>query len=269
LKEIRPGEFHTSATGIRGRVGGIYSLKVRLKDGQEFVSEPEKLNPVPPIDRLYYQLKEISYIDENNNEQRTPYFELQVDVQDPPGERNYYKWVSEGTYEVETQPEDFQMQDRLGNDIPSPKSCCRQCWIGRKDLSVKVVSDKQFDGNKMVGKAVGTIPVTPRYMGIKYHVNLQQHSLSQNAFEFWSMLEKQAVGTGSLQDAAPANAWGNMYNVQKPDERVLGYFGASAIARKEGWFQRSDVPFFLPRFVYPDDCRAIPGATTTRPPFWQ
>jgi hypothetical protein len=269
LKEVHEGEFRTSATGIQGRIGGSYTLRIKLKNGEEFVSEVEKLQPVPPIDRLYFVFRETTLIDTNRNDHYKPYFELRIDTKDPALEKNYYRWTSVGTYEVETQPEKFVIYDRLGNPISAPKECCRQCWVTKTDYSVEVASDRLFNGQSLIGKAVSTIPITPQFMGIKYHVALKQYSLSEKVYTFWKMLETQTVGTGSVQDPAPANARGNISKVNDPDEQVLGYFGASGVATRNIFLKRSDVPVPFPGFEFPDDCRVIPGSTTVRPSFWE
>ena len=118
-------------------------------------------------------------------------------------------------------------------------------------------------------QSVSNIPVTPQFLSIKYHVELRQYSISETVFNFWQTMESQSSGTGSIQDPAAANARGNIKNLNNPDEMVLGYFGASGVSRKSIFIDNSEVPFNLSRFVYPDDCRTIPGGTVIKPVFWQ
>ena len=269
LKEFKPGEFVTDLNGIQGRIGGKYTLRIKLKNGEEYVSETETLPAVSNIDRFYYQYKEVLSLNAENNEVRSPYFEMRVDLKDAATEKNYYRWVSLGTYEVETQPENFTTQDKNGNPRPAPKNCCRQCWVRRVDYSAAVTSDRDFDGKNLIGMPVANIPITPQFFGIKYHIELKQYSISEKVFYFWKTLESQTAGTGSVQDPAPANARGNITNINNPDEQVLGYFGASGVITKTMYLGPQDVPFSLSKFIYPDDCRLIPSATTIKPSFWQ
>lgn len=269
LAEVREGEFQTKVNGIQGRIGGAYTLRIRLKNGEEYVSETEKLQPVPPIDRLYFVFRETTTVDADGNEADAPLFEIRIDAKDPANEKNFYRWVSIGTYEVETQPENFKIIDRRGNQIAAPKECCWQCWITKAGYTAAVISDRQFNGKSLIGQPVSTIPITPQYLGIKYHVRLKQYSLSERGFTFWQMLGTQSSGTGSVQDPAPANLHGNITNAHNADEQVLGYFGASAVETKSMYIKRSDVPISLSRFEFPDDCRVISGATTTKPSFWE
>lgn len=269
LRQTAEGEFKTLTTGMRGRVGGKYTLRIRLKNGKEYVSETETINPVPAIERLNFAYNEIVKVDKDNNEIREPVFELQLNLKDPAGEKNFYKYVSVGTYEVETQPENYKVLDKRGNYIPKPKDCCRQCWVTRVDYTTHVISDRQFNGHSLLNHVVGAIPITPKYLGIKYHVELKQLSLSEKAYAFWQMIENQTSGTGSVQEPAPANAPSNIHNTADANEQVVGFFGASAVAKKSFYIRNTDVPFLMQKFEFADDCRELPGATTTKPSFWQ
>jgi hypothetical protein len=269
LRETFPGEFKTLTTGIRGRIGGSYILRIRLKNGREYVSEPETIVPVVPVDRFSFEYKEKVTLDKEKNEIKEPIFELQTSLKDPVKEKNFYKWITVGTYEISTQPEDHSVLDNNGNPVRAPKDCCSQCWIARNDYTAHVIDDRTFNGNSLVSHPVGAVPITPKYLGVKYHVELKQMSLSEKAYNFWKMLESQTAATGSVQDPAPANARGNMRSATNPDEQVLGYFGASAVSKKAIYLRNSDVPFVLPSFEFKDDCRVISGATTKKPTFWQ
>ena len=44
LKEISQGVYQTSGV-IRGRIGGVYRLYIRLLDGREYESIPDTLHP--------------------------------------------------------------------------------------------------------------------------------------------------------------------------------------------------------------------------------
>src|SRR5688572_23386257 len=64
LTETREGVFETDSLGIQGKAGRTYTLRIKLKNGQEYVSEPELLQAVPVIDRLYPEFKEVKSVDE-------------------------------------------------------------------------------------------------------------------------------------------------------------------------------------------------------------
>lgn len=268
LTETAPGRFETHRNGIRGRIGGRYQLKIRLQSGQEYISEPEVLKPVPPIEKLYTTLVEEYALNERNESIVNSMVQVLVDAKDPVNEKNYYRWSSEGTYQVFTQPEDYMERVR-GVLIPRPKSCCPDCWLTDKNNLINVKDDRQFNGKMLIGQPILQVPATPRYFDIKYRIEVAQYSLSEAAFNFWETIKVQSKGNGSVQDPAPANAVSNIKNVSNGAEMVTGYFGASAVVRRALFITKQDIPVQIPKFIYPDDCRTMPLSTTERPAFWQ
>ena len=268
LSETAPGKYETHKNGIRGRIGGSYQIKIRLKNGQEYISEPEVLKPVPAIEKLHTTLVQEHSLNEKNESVISNVVRVLVDTKDPANERNFYRWSSEGTYQVLTQPEDY-MEKVRNVLVHRPKPCCRDCWVTDKNYLVNVKDDRQFNGKMLIGEPILQVPATPRFFDIKYRLEVAQYSLSEGAYSFWETMKSQSKGNGTVQDPAPANAVSNIRNVSNGAEMVTGYFGASAVARKVLYITKQDIPVPILRFVYPDDCRTLPISTTEKPAFWQ
>ena len=269
LTEAKPGTYITQSNGIRGVIGRKYTLRIKLKNGQQYVSSAEILRAVPDIKAVSKKLVQIHEIDNQGTEVVTNALEIQVDAQDPASEKNYYRWDWTGTFEVITQPEDFTTIDpRTGLPVKKPKPCCSQCWVTKHNNNINVAEDRLFDGNLLAGHKVAVVPATPFYLASRYHIEIRQYSLSQAAYDFWQMVDMQSSGNGSVQDPAPANAVSNIKSAGGTEEPVYGFFGASAIVRKQLFIEKKDVPVSVPILILPDDCRTIPGSTVERPSFW-
>jgi hypothetical protein len=269
LAESKPGIYRTKDNGIRGVVGRKYTLRIKLKNGQQYVSAAELLQAVPEIKNVSKELVQIHEMDKEGIEVVTNALEIQVDAQDAGAEKNFYRWDWTGTFEIITQPEEFVTTDpRTGLPVKRPKPCCSQCWVTKHNNSINVVEDRLFNGNMLSGHKVAVIPATPLYLASRYHIEIRQYSISEAAYDFWQMVNLQSTGTGSVQDPAPANAVSNLKNVANNDEPIYGFFGASAIVRKQMFIEKKDVPVPVPRLELPDDCRTVPGSTTDRPSFW-
>ena len=55
--EVSHGVYQTNGA-IRGRVGGVYKLYIRLLDGREYESIPDTLHPAGTVDKVYFQFRE-------------------------------------------------------------------------------------------------------------------------------------------------------------------------------------------------------------------
>ena len=268
LVQKEPGRFETAANGIVGKIGNSYQLKIKLKNGQEYISEPEELKAVPAIENIATAFTQEHTLDENGVDVLSNMLKVTVDTKDPANEKNFYRWSSVGTYQVLTQPEDYKEKIR-GVYVPRPKACCRDCWITDPNNGILVKEDRLFNGQLLTNEPVFKIPATPRYFDIKYRIEISQYSLSEKAYNFWKTMQMQSTGNGSVQDPAPENAVGNMSAVNNPQEKVVGYFGASGVSKKVHIITRADIPVLIQKYVYPDDCRTLPFSTTVKPAFWQ
>jgi len=54
LKETSPGTYVTDSTKFRGRVNGKYSLDIHT-GYYNYHTDPVVMNPVPPLDSVYYE----------------------------------------------------------------------------------------------------------------------------------------------------------------------------------------------------------------------
>jgi hypothetical protein len=108
----------------------------------------------------------------------------------------------------------------------------------------------------------------------RHYFNVSQYSITSSCFEYWSKLKTVANPTGSFIDVPPAAVLGNIYNVDDPDEPVLGYF---EVAGEEVIRTFSLPPLLVPhyytwpcinfdRFCY--DCLQLPESTYDRPEYW-
>ena len=55
--EVSHGVYQTNGA-IRGRVGGVYKLYIRILDGREYESIPDTLHPAGTVDKVYFQFRE-------------------------------------------------------------------------------------------------------------------------------------------------------------------------------------------------------------------
>ena len=79
------------------------------------------------------------------------------------------------------------------------------------------------------------------------------------------LLESQIEIDGDLFDPPPAEIRGNIRNVDRPDEIVIGFFGAYSVKKKEIFIKRADIEElqFNPRPC--GDCRSRAGAQVSIP----
>lgn len=196
---------------LRGVPGRTYTLRLTLPDGSRYVSQPEMLAPVPPIERLYGEYQE----SDRNTTQFNKYLVF-IDTKDPGNSANFYRWQA---------------------------MCYMPIWTGRDPLRAigriiyapfygtltNVLSDQIINGNRIAGRLVLNPPLLG--LGAQY-VEVRQYSLSREAYQYWIRYEEQLARTGTLFDPQPASIEGNVRAEADTNKLALGYFGASAVSRE-------------------------------------
>jgi hypothetical protein len=281
MTQVEPGTYQTNATGIRGVVGREYFVKVETLDGKIIESIPDKLNPVGAVDSVYYEF-------ESHQPASAPTeygYRIFVDAHDSNEGEHFIRWAFVGTYIVETKPqyklclvracepgalycpldcsgyayvEGGELKRGYGYNPATQKveymglecTCCR-CWVTPRELEPRV-NDKEITSNGLYRKVeVGYVPVNYYTFYEKYRVQVQQMSLSKNAFNYWKAVSAQKKATGSLFQPISGKIPTNLIESSKT-LTVGGLFYASAIHKRQIYLDRYTNKVDLSRI--PRDC---------------
>ena len=198
-----------------GTVGKSYQLTVELADGTRYVSDPEPLKEVAPIDRLYAEYRPRPNDDFSNPDQ----YEVLLDTQDPNTPGDYYRWSAYG----------YVPRLSTGEPRGFAGRCCQYCFYPIYGSGSDVQSDALINGKAISRRSVHVSPIF--YVG-QHFIEIRQYSLSKSAYQFWTRFEEQRKRTGSLFDPLPASIEGNVHDENDPNRLALGYFGASAVSTR-------------------------------------
>lgn len=230
--------FHTSfgiyesKTAQKVIVGRAYKVMIELPNGEKYESSMELVKAAPAIESLKYEFVE------NNNlgGYKLPSFEVTAQIQDDPKNVNFYRLDWEH-YQYLT-----SCRDRVDNDLNYlvRTNCCEPCWFIKKSYGViEVIDDNLFNGRK-INQLVTNVPYNSRR---PFFIQVNLYSTTEAAYRYWKKVKTQINNVGGVFDNAPSIIQGNVKNINRPEEQVLGFFGASAIARNETYVLRSTAPY--------------------------
>jgi Domain of unknown function (DUF4249) len=302
LSEVTAGLYETSATGMQGRIGGIYKIRVELYDGRIYESLPDTLLPPGSIDKLYHDFN--SKLDENGEQQYG--FDLKVDAVGNGRSETRYMWSMTSTFKSITHPElmdnnrrqCFPIEEEFGkcNFLPlctglrntaprnspplykevGPCECCT-CWY-KLFNKAPILSD-----NVLTAKAnysalfIYRIPLVDWIFMFKVHSQVTQHTLTDNTFRFFKSIKEQKNAIGSLFQPITGKIPTIFTQIAGTTTPVNGIFYAAGVDTKSMYITRDDVPnqSLIPEVRYEGGigllvCTELfPNATTTKPDFWQ
>ena len=286
LSEIKPGIYQT--TGLQGQAGKSYHVKIKTKSGKEYQSQPQKLLPAGTLSNLYFEFEKNALTDAQGHELDA--LNIFLDAQGLPGESELFRWRWTGIYEVlsfpqsrtrvipftrppayEPIPEACSGYEYINNALVRTGDCiCCSCWSYEQN-NASLVSENRFANDVLFNKIkVAQISIDKVRFYKRYHIEVEQLSLSDETYNFWQLVGAQQKAVGSLFQPNTVKVYGNIASVTDPAEEVLGVFDVSGSAKKSLFIERDMLPYTLePIDSIPRDCRAsYPYASNVRPPFW-
>jgi hypothetical protein len=275
----QPGSYQT--TFIQGVVGRSYSITIKLGNGAVYSSDVEKLPPPGTIDAIEYEFE--ARIQPGGI--AAGIFKIFSTGKAGSDGENYFRWRTFGTYKVRNFPE---LRTKVVGEavVPDPDPCsgyinkngilifvgppcdCCTCWIS--EYGIPTVTDTRLlTGGSFNKVRVGTATANRRTFYDKYYVEVQMMSLTQQAYNFWKLIESQREGASSLFQPPLAQVKSNVHSLSKPDEVIQGYFGASGIRRQSIYLTKKDVPLLLlPTDTVKYSCIGL-NSSNIQPPFWK
>jgi hypothetical protein len=284
LVQTKAGTYSTSEN-FRGVVGRSYQLQIETTEGKKYESELTTLSPAGAIADMYFEFRENS-INENDLAQPQDAFFVFINSTGVDATPNLFRWRWKGIYFIETFPQLNVLREGIGS-TPDPLPCsgfiagpgglekigpceCCYCWVHERNDDVNISDTRNVSGGKFNRVLIAKIPFERRRFTDRYHIEIEQLSLSENVYDFWRMIDIQKRGASDIFQPNAIKITGNVKSVSDPDEKVFGVFNVSAVSKRSLFIDRSDVPKpVFPSGMAPVDCRTFRrNSTTEKPPFW-
>jgi len=189
------GIYKSNANELIGVTGNAYVLHVNIQGGSQYVSSWEVLNAVSELDTVFFDTSfdpQLPLTDPN-----AKIYLTKGSIRDIPNVRNFYRWK-------------MYINDTLKN----------------KPEEIVIFDDKFTNGNIFETK------VTDVFLKSGDKLKLEQWSLTQQAYDYYSLLISQISSDQIGPNTPPSVLKGNILCLDNKDELVLGYFGASEITVK-------------------------------------
>jgi len=241
LNEIEPGRYITSNPAFQGVVGRQYKLTIHTPAEQTYESGFQELLDHVGIDSVYAS---IEYKSNPDGDHDLAGYQFYVSSEAAKNDTNYYFWRMEQTYEFNPNYRIKYMFDGQYHTIPHPAPYYT-CWKTDAVPAIITYSTQQLNEPVIRDLPLHYVTTETKELSIKYSVLVKQLTLNKEAYNYWSSLQDQVSGQGSLYDKQPYQIRGNISNMMDPAEPVLGYFFAAGSDEKRIFADRpEDTPFY-------------------------
>jgi len=237
LPETEPGIYKISSAALS--VDKKYRLNIRTSQNSIYQSDYIVSKRTPPIDTISYAVVKDG-------------LEVRVSAHDPTGNSQYYRWRYAETWEYySSYSSQYRFQspgvvvDRAFNES------IQHCWKTQLGLSILMESTTRLKEDRVSNFPLLVIPGNSIKLSVKYSLLVRQQALTEEAYNYWSTLQRITENLGGLYDPLPAELKGNISCITDPSESVIGFFSGGSIEEKRVFLKVRDLPGGLLRYNPP------------------
>jgi len=225
--------------GFVAEYGKEYSLNILLNDGSEYISEPCTLPPPADSLRFYIEpgvnnyistniygevkVNEITgynaYLDILSSQVNSQYYRQDIKIV-----YQYVYYVQVGFFSIPV----YAWQIRGINDIP-----IAQRSVNNGKMNVVMREDINFLNHVKINpfKEMETRTITG-YIQSGWVVLIDNYSINKEAYLYYDKIDKQLNAKNQYFDPVPSQIFGNIHDVENPENLAFGLFELSNVETK-------------------------------------
>lgn len=251
-------DTHVQLTEIQGayvppadffaKAGERWQLDITLQDGRTIRSSVEQVREVVPVTDIKASYNP-ELIFREASEAYVPGHEIYIDFSDPGDRENFYYWryrVFENMDSCETCYEGIFRDGKCLGKTPADSfepyynyQCQSDCWQIRYPEEIQILDDRFINGLNVQAQAVARLPL---YTKEDMVVEIQQMSISPEAFEYYRVLKDLIDNNSGINAPPPAGLVGNLTDTQDDSAFVFGRFTTVAATAAYLFVDRSNIP---------------------------
>lgn len=172
--------------------------------------------------------------------------EIMVSVDNPDVDVAYYRWSFKENWEFMASHFATHRWDPvtrfLSVNDPFSSDNSYYCWSRDSSTHFILGSSEKKTTTSLRDKVVQTIPLGSPKFRYLYHIDVKQHAIPKEAYNYFRNLQDNVETTGSLFGAQPTEMKGNITCVDNLKEAVIGYFVATTEASRATYIEATEVP---------------------------
>ncbi|MGD0584125.1 MAG: DUF4249 domain-containing protein [Bacteroidales bacterium] len=252
LQNMGNGVYKTDSTRFTGVTGRVYTLHIMTYDGKEYASEPCTMYPVSPIDSIWYA-KDEGFVGKDSTMEKG----LKIYARTKTARENdFLRWEYQEVWKFYVpDPQEF-IYYSSDNIVPN-SDVTETCWKSNNSSDVLIYSANSGIRQGVINKPIVFIaPSESDRLTIEYSILIRQYSISSEEYDFWNDFSYVNEAGGDIFGSQPFSVTGNIHNISKSNEKVLGYFKVSSVNQLRKFITFNDlIPLGLPPYI--SSCQRI------------
>jgi hypothetical protein len=218
--------IYTSAS-LTLDVTDLYRIAITTADGRKYASDAVPCKPTPPIDTVFWR--------------QPSDLTVYVNTHDPTGNTRYYRYDYAETWEHDAE---IAAALTVANGMIVPTDLSNQkfrCWTTAPSTNVLVTTS-----TRLAEDIINAFPITTILNGdtkftIAYSILVRQYALTEDAYNYWLLIQKTSDAVGTLFDLQPTQLMGNIHCITNPSEPVIGFLSACTVRQQRVFVYHSNL----------------------------
>jgi Domain of unknown function (DUF4249) len=230
LIEQKPGVYNSADTPGLNRQAN-YRLRIHTSNGEDYLSDFVPFKPSPPIDSINWVY---------GPEGVTIY----ANAHDISGSSRYYQWGFDETWQYNSAEYSFLKYDSTDSVVVwrQPADQIFTCWHDLASSTIILGSSIKLAQDVIYEQPLEQFPASSQKLSVLYTTLVSQWVLTDSAYNYASIMQKNTESLGSIFDAQPSSLMGNIHCLTRPGEQVIGYISAGTVQQQRIWISVSQLP---------------------------
>ena len=215
-----------------------YRLRIHTSGNNDYQSDFVPFRPTPAIDSISWAVV--------GNE-----IDIYANTHDPSNATRYYLWDYDETWKYNSS------EYSTGKYLTPPPRVERRgideqiytCWGSGISTSLLLGSTAKLAQDVVYLHLLTRIPGGSLRLSNKYSILVRQHALTEDAYNYLTLMQKNSESLGSIFDAQPTQLKGNIHCLNIPAEQVIGYISAGTLQQERIFIDYTQIPYEL-RYIF-------------------
>jgi hypothetical protein len=223
------GNGYYQSPSISMNTATRYRLRISNVNNQVYLSDFVPFKPTPPIDSVNWIINSLGVT-------------IYTNTHDPTGNTRYYQWTYDETWEYTSSAQSgYEWQHDSLLDRPESDQIY-YCYHNDSSTSILIGSSAKLLQDLIYQKFLLSIPINTQPLGIEYSVNVSQYALTDSGYNYLSLVSANTEQLGSVFDALPSQATGNIHCLTNPAEPVIGFISAGTLQQQRIFISHLQIP---------------------------
>lgn len=229
MVDLGNGDYSTLVNPQYLVPGHVFRINIVTPDGDSIISAYDTLQKVPPVDSIYYRVKDTTIVSTGQSQQGIQFY---IDYKGTNADSRYYRWSVYETWEYHaTYPLEYWWDGTMHHVFP-PDTSKYTCWHTRRIPEIFTISTENLSQNKYDNLPLQYVTSHGAKLANGYSMLVEQFALSKGAYNFWNQMRINSTQEGGLYQKQPISIRGNLRDITHPAKEVLGYFSVESASSK-------------------------------------